>query len=401
MNKDLLKKDLTLKEIAGNICFGKPLNIFIFLTAVSLVLRVYYSILTGIRVPRGNAGNDADFFIPAAELLLSSPVQYLKEFIKMPFYIGYTSAIAAIYAVLGHSNTAVCIVQIIFSSACPFLMWKSCENFFGDRKISIICALMTAVLPINYRWDSQITSDSFGMFSSVLCILAFSVYYSAEKGNRRREISLLLLSLLGFFLMRTTAGTVIAVILIAMIMELSPKKRALIFGGLIAALVGAVLFLLTGDGVHSLEGNFDYFRKLYENGEVVQAHYFYDLKGDASDIFGIIFYRLLYYFCPLDIGVGIIGGHRLSYQLLHYLPLFPVFIFAFMGIIRGFAEKNRIAVIISWVIIVSALVQSVTEIQFDLRYRDPILPYFYMLSACEMVRFFSGIKKENNAPALE
>ena len=333
-------------------------------------------------------------------MLLSSPVQYLKEFIKMPFYIGYTSAIAAIYAASGHSNAAVCVVQIIFSSVCPLLMWKSCENFFGDRKISIICALMTAVLPINFRWDSQITSDSFGMFSSVLCIFAFSVYYSAEKGNRRREASLLLLSLLGFFLMRTNAGTVIAVILIAMIMDLSPKKRAVIFGVLITALVGAVLFLMTGNGAHSLEGNLDYFRKLYENGEVVQAYYFYDLKGNASDALGMIFYRLLYYFCPLDIGVGINGGHRLSYQLLHYLPLFPVFIWAFMGSVRGFAEKNRIAVIICWVIIVSALVQSVTEIQFDLRYRDPILPYFYILSACEMVTFSSGIKRKTSSPPL-
>lgn len=393
MNKDLLKKDFTLKELADSIFFGKPLNVFIFLTAVSLLLRAYYSILTGVRVPRGNAGNDADFFIPAAELLLTSPVQYLKEFIKMPFYMGYTSALAAIYAISGHSNIAVCVVQIIFSSLCPLLMWKSCENFWGDRRISIICGALTAVLPINYRWDSQLTSDSFGMFSSVLCVFAFSVYCSAEKGKRQRETVWLLLSLLGFFLMRTTAGTIIAVILISMAAELPTKKRVMIFGGSAVVLAAAVIFLMTGDGVHSLEGNIQYFKELYEGGEVVQAHYFYDMKGDASDIFGIIFYRLLYYFCPLDIGVGIIGGHRLSYQLLHYLPLFPVFIFTSLGVVRGMAEKKRIIVIFTWVIVISALVQSVTEIQYDLRYRDPVLPYFYMIAAFEIIHFADSIKK--------
>lgn len=394
INSESLKKSYTVKSLAKEICFAKPLKIFILLTVFSMALRVYYTMLTGLRIPNMNNNYDAGFFISGAKLLLSSPAEYFAKFIKMPFYMGYSMTLAAVYAVTGGSNAAVILLQIIFSSVCPFLIWKSCENLFGDRKISLIAALMTAVLPIGFRWVSQLTSDSFGMFSSVLCIFAFSVYNSAEKGNRRRETVWLLLSLLGFFLMRTTAGTVIAVILISMVSELPTKKRVIFFGCSAVVLAGAVIFMMTGDGIHSLEGNIQYFNELYESGEVVQAHYFYDKMGNVTDIFGIIFYRLLYYLCPYDIGVGITGGHRLSYQLLHYLPLVPVFIFAFMGGIRGFAEKNRIMVIFSWVIIFSALVQSVTEIQFDLRYRDPVLPYFYMLAAYEIIKFADSIKKK-------
>lgn len=394
INSESLKKNYTVKTLAKEICFAKPLKIFILLTGLSLSLRVYYTLLTGLRIPEMNNDYDAGFFISGANLLLSSPAEYFAKFIKMPFYMGYSMTLAAVYAVTGGSNVVVIILQIIFSSVCPFIIWKSCENFWGDRRVSIICALMTAVLPIGFRWVSQLTSDSFGMFSSVLCIFAFSVYNSAEKGNRRRETLWLLLSLFGFFLMRTTAGTVIAVILVSMVSELPPKKRIILFGSFAVVLAAAVIFMMTGDGIHSLEGNIEYFNKLYESGEVVRSHYIYDKMGNVTDIFGIIFYRLLYYLCPYDIGVGIIGGHRLSYQLLHYLPLFPVFIFAFLGAVRGAAEKNRMAVIFIWVIVFSALVQSVTEIQYDLRYRDPVLPYFYMLAACEIIKYADSLKKK-------
>lgn len=396
MNKDLLKRDFTIKELAKEICYGKPLTVFIFLTVISLLLRIFYLALTGVRVPSQSSDYDSGFFMSGARLLLTSPGEYLSKFIKMPFYIGYTVVVAAIYAISGESNLLVCIVQVIFSSVCPYMLWKSCENFFGDRRVSLVCSLMMAVLPISFRWDSQITSDSFGMFSSILCIYAFSFYCKAE--NRRRETLLLLLSLLGFFLMRTTAGSVIAVILIYMIMELPMKKRAAIFGTLAAAAVLAVIFFLKGDGVHSLQGNLDYFARLYSSGEIIQRQYYYDMQGNIGDIFGIIFYRLLFYFTSLDIGVGVMGGHRLSFQLLHYLPLFPVFNFAFVGVIRKIAEKDRISIMFIWVIIVSALVQALTEIQFDLRYRDPVLPYFYMLAACEIIRFADTLKKKTTLP---
>lgn len=395
-NKDLLKKDYTISELAQIICFGKPLHIFILLTVTALLLRIYYLVLTGVRTPDITGNYDSGFFVSGAKLLLSSPGEYLKKFIKMPFYMGYTCAVAGIYAVSAQSNAAVCVVQILFSSVCPFLMWRICENFFNDRRVSLICGLIMAVLPMNYRWDSQVTSDSFGMFSSVLCLFAFSVYYTAEKGNRRREVILLLLSLLGFFLMRTTAGTIIAVILVYMVMQLPSKKRAVIWAGVTAVCAAAVIFILNGDGVHSLGGNLNYFSELFRDGEVIRDIYYYDMKRDLSDLFGIIFYRILFFFCPYDIGVGIKGGRRLSYQLLHYLPIIPLFIFAFVGAVRGIAEKKSIVKFFLWVIILSSLVQAVTEIQYDLRYRDPVLPYFYMLAACEIIEFADSIKKKKD-----
>lgn len=388
-----LKKKYTARELITELCYSSPLSIFILFTAFSLALRIYYSVLTGIKTPNINYNYDTGFFVNGAKLLLSSPGEYFSQFITMPFYMGYTMTLAAVYAVTGGSNLAVVILQIILSSLCAFLVWKSCENFFDDRRVSFLCGAMTVILPISYRWVSQITSDCLGTFASVLCLWLFSEFIAAEKGKRRRQTILLVLSMLGFFLMRTTAITVIIVLAVAVICELPPKKRTAVFLVIAAAAAAAVILLLKDNGVHSVNDNTAYFKELFEKGEVIHMHYYYDTKGNITDLFGIVFYRLLFYFCPLDIGVGIIGGHRLSYQLLHYLPLFPVFIFTSLGVVRGMAEKKRIIVIFTWVIVISALVQSVTEIQYDLRYRDPVLPYFYMIAAFEIIHFADSIKK--------
>lgn len=411
-----INKDFSIKELFSKLCNADRKKLLIFFYVGSLLVHLIYFSVSGVCM-MGSPEEDMDsyFFINAANMLTSDFSGFINKYAGMPYYWCYILFLGIMTAIFGENYIPVIIFQIILNSASVPMLYLAVEKISDDRRIPFASSFVYMLYLSCVRWSVFIASDFLGAgFMPVCLYFLFSYLKEEDTARRNKYLIKLLISLAAYFTMRTVAVPFIVGVLIILIWNKGRKTR-IIAGGILAAVLAAVVLVLlnSGEELHSLMQNLDFFTGLYANGDIVNLLYNYVYAeftevGTASfylNCLVIIFYRFFYYWTSIDVGIN--NGRfrpRVLYSVLHYLPNVYVFGSMFLGMIIAKFRKDKESSFIraiSGLIWFCCIVQIICEINIDWRYRDIIMPMCIIVCAYGTIRMYDMLKSTSNIPQSE
>lgn len=334
---------------------------------------------------------------------------YQKTLADVPtssLYLGFVSLVAAAKLIAGSFWPQFIMIINVILGALLGIMLADLVYVFTKNKFCVYVTLVLYVFnPEIILWSRYVLSDISFIFLNFLAFyLIAKAFFQKDKKRTFYWILAFFIFIVSFFY-RATGIMMAPIILFAFF--LNSWKRQIRWKAVIPAFVLFVPVLVC---IHatvikniwalqpgkSILKDFAVF--LYQNGIVVHDRlYTYHLAPTTLwDYIFITADKFIHYFYFSD------RLFSLTHKLINYLFFVPTYVLFILGIIASvdkrihFNIKSLVAIAIA-VIIAFSLFHSMTLIDFDWRYRLPILPYMLLISGLGMKMLLQNASSKINA----
>lgn len=360
-----------------------PLGIFL----TSLGIRFLYLYLFGIKI-----GADSTFYELSSQHIIAAGYNPLALFPTPPYYWLYPYIIA-----IFHSNYFLLVIfQVILQSVVAVLMYRIGTLLYG-KKAGIIAGLIYAFLFEIFQWDTYILTDS------VFVGLLVFVLYMLTKGIAKiiSYHSLILAGgIMAVILLRPTSFPFLVALVVYLLWRLRKYRKLIILSLIIIGIVGVIIAYAIGlfESGHKFGVTYylQYFFSLYERGIVIRDRPFYDIDtawesgftASNSITFCNIFMHKLAAFWYVTV-----QDFSWPHKLFNILTLIPLYCFAILGYIYSWRNpsKHPIVKFTFQVIIFFWVFQALTEVDYDFRYRVPVLPFVILFASNGFVELWKHL----------
>lgn len=384
----MFKKSIKLLDFKEN---ENLIAIVIFFT--SFLIGISYFYFSGVII-----SPDGGFYIKSANSVISEGISFYYNNISHIYYWGYQTFLAITFLIFNKSLYAVVILQIIVQSIAAVLVFKISKFVFNSTITGLISGIIYSAFWEIFRWDVFILTES------LMCMLIVSIIYLSLKIKYNSKFSLnylilLILNLSALAITRPTALPIIVAVLILLLSNLN-RKQILIVNSviiLIALTVLTIVVLKGKDDGLSISGYFNYFARLYKDGIIVTGmpEYNYNFIKVSPNVIVFTFHTVIItIYKALMYWAFIIGRHSLIHKVINILIFIPLYLFALSGTIESFKNESKSKVKFLLLIVVFYNVfHALTEVDFDWRYRVPILPVLIILASYGIMLTLNRINK--------
>ncbi|OGY37299.1 MAG: hypothetical protein A3E36_02115 [Candidatus Andersenbacteria bacterium RIFCSPHIGHO2_12_FULL_45_11b] len=324
---------------------------------VSIAIQLLYVKITGVKM-----GGDSDFYIQGASILTNSHFSFIQL-----FYTGYPLyylAYPASLALLQNNTLLVVWVQIILHAFAGVLIYKIASRIHS-KTAGIISGFAYAFSFELFQWNTYILTDSLFIFLVVAALYLYT----------KKSWYIFIGIICGMTLLRPTAAPFLLAAAVASTWHFKKIYKILAYTMLLLTVTYSVAHILSIDAGTRLgiSGYIHYFASLFERGVLVRdrASLIIPVTWSSSlslvniyTFIKILFLRFLLFWAPA------ISDFSLPHTLINIITLIPLYIFAIFGISK-YAKRHILGIT---VIIIFWIFQSFTELDYDWRYRTPVLP---------------------------
>jgi len=331
---------------------------------------------------------DTVFYLRNASYFLANGFEGLVSQ-HIPFYYWlYPVFLSMFIKLFGNSyQSYVIVTQVILISVSCLFIYKIGADIF-NQNVGLIAALIYIFSWEIFRWAEFVLTDSMYIFLFLACI-----YYSVKIKKHLDAVSIFILGIMVclIIMLRPTA-LVLGIILgfsIAIMMYKEKKYKVLLISVGTVSIVVAILLSYSGLGnpnSYGLSWFKGYFGSLFLKGQVISGMPEYDFKfwGDlstASLAEKIGYYSLLILRRIIAFWTFYFPKFSFSHNLLSILTVFPVIVFGVFGMIKSTFVKSSTNWMLICLILLYTLFHSMTDIDYDQRYRAPILSLLTIYAA--------------------
>lgn len=338
-------------------------------------------------------GGDSGYYMGQAEKILQTGIGFYIENSYMPYYWGYPSFLALLFAFWGENLSVVVIVQILLAACCSVFIYKIIKELSGNLYIAFLLACAYSCILDVILWDGYILSDSMGMIWECLTLYFFYQFYVFRSAKQKDKIFFFICMIL-FFMTRTNSLSLLLVLAGYIIMKLPQKQKKIIVGS-IPIIAVAVIFLLLksgGDHHYGLQSLLEIFVRYYENGEIVSGRpeYDYVISGQgisAIDVLFMLLLRIKYYWSIY------FSAYSMPHKLICCMTILPIFLFSIFSVFGIIKDKKRTYYPLLAGVMAYSIIQIFTEVDFDQRYRAPIFLLLILICSYGAEWFWEKWKK--------
>lgn len=304
------------------------------------------------------------------------------------YYWLYPVFLSIIRYSLGLQSSVVIIIQIFLTSLSSILIYKISALYY-NRSTALIAAFLFIMTWQIFRWSHFILNDAIYIFLLLICIYLilllrseYNLYYLAP--------IIIILNLLLFLTPNSIVFIILSTILIAIVLMKQKKYGAISFS--VVLLVVPLLF------IHSFPDSLIRLN-LIQQGVVVPGIPQYDigmrtiLNNEA--ISSVVFYitviakRIIYFWSIY------LAPHSTMHRLFNLAWLLPLYGFGIFGIIKIAKQKtSKFFIILTLGLIIGYTVfHSLTSLDYDQRYRAPLLAILTIYASFGLNYFYSNYFK--------
>ncbi len=321
-------------------------------------------------------GGDSDFYLKGASILSNSHFSFLallREEYPV-YYIAYPFLLA-----LTQSNAlAIVLMQIALHAFATVLIYKIGTQLHS-KKAGIISGVAYAVCFELFQWNTYILTDSVFLFLIVAALFSYL----------KKSWYFLGATLLFTLFLRPTAAPLLIAVAVAASWNTKRIYKLIAYTAVLLLITGSIIYILSGDAGTRLgvSGYIHYFASLFEQGVLVRDRDSLLIPVSWTPTLSIVngvtfiqilFLRFLLFWAPA------ISDFSLPHTLLNVFTLLPIYLFGIWGISK-YAKRNILGIAILctfWVF------QSFTEIDYDWRYRTPVLAALIIFAGMSAADFF-------------
>jgi len=364
--------------------FFAPISIFL----LNLATRLVYFFRFGVR-----DGGDSWFYLHNAQTILDhvgNPLPLLEQGIY-PYYWLYPFFLIVFQL---HTPTVI-LTQVILQSLAAVLLYKIGKKLWSGP-VGFIAGVAYAFLFEVFQWDLYILTDSF-----YLAMMIASVYAVMVAIEKKTLVAWLLptISMLGLFLLRPTSVVYLASVGFLGAMPMPARFRLYVAA---LALVAAILsgWYLTAFGSQKAFGvaySVYYYKDLLRQGVVVRdrPEYTLALGWDSHvSVKNFLLTASLLEHRAVAFWRFYIPAHSFNHRIVNLFTFVPLYGLALVGGMRSFLGKqfDQRKAFLGIIILAYWVFQTLTEVDYDWRYRIPILPWVLLFAAAGAVVVFERIK---------
>ena len=364
--------------------FFAPISIFLLNVATRLV----YFFTFGVR-----DGGDSWFYMQNARIILDhygNPLALLQEGIY-PYYWLYP-----FFLVMFQTNTVVIVLlQIVLQSLAAVCLYQIGKKLWS-ASVGLIAGVAYAFFFEVFQWDTYILTDS--LFLAAVIASVYGVVVAIERKTAAAWL-LPTLSMLGLFLLRPTSVVYLASVGFLGAMPMPTRIRVYVaLLALTAVMIGGGY--LTAYGSQKAFGvaySVYYYKDLLRQGVVVRDRPEYTLALGWDSHFtvkNVLLTASLLEHRAVAFWRFYIPAHSFNHRILNLLTFVPLYGLALVGGMRSFFGRpfdQRKAFLVV-IILAYWVFQTLTEVDYDWRYRVPILPWVLLFAAAGTVVVFERIK---------
>ena len=365
-------------------------NILITVFALTILIWGSYALYSGAKM-----APDSYSYAKWADVLIANNfnvVSYQKTMDSGPtslLYIGFIGLVAMTKIIAGSFwPQLIAVINIILGTLLA-VMLADLIYIFTKSKLSVWVTFILYAFNFEIMlWSRFALSDISYMFLNFLIFYLIARAFLANNDHRARYWVVILFVFLANIFYRPTAIVMIPVVLFAFYLYNRKKDMKwkiffvfLSFFVVISMLIHAAVIknMCSLPPGKSILGDFAVF--LYQKGIVIhdRPHTYHHVPSALLDYFFITTDKFIHYFYFLD------QSFSLKHKVVNCMFFVPLYGLSVLGVISAAREQNnsikRSLVALSVIVIVSySLFHSVTLIDFDWRYRLPILPYMLFIS---------------------
>lgn len=364
---------------------------------LALIIRGIYLYNAGVAV-----SPDARYYIRCANSIMEQGISYYINSISHAYYWLYPSIVAVLLFVFKNSINAIIIFQILLQSFAAVIIYKICRTVFQNHIPGIIAGIIYAVLWELYRWDVYTLTESTNSFLVVLLVYLI-VQYKFRPENNNKYIVPIGLVILALMLIKPATLPIIVSAFIVFFSDIKFRYKYHIAGIIVVIFAGVVAFLLMNGSNDrlSVAGYFSYFDGLFRKGIIVTGmpeYNFVPFKSSGNILLSILNMLIITVYKIYAYWWIIIGRHSLVHKLLNLVMFVPLYVFSVVGVV--YSVKRGLWKRISLFIIVIAsynAFHALTEVDFDWRYRYPVIPMLIVLAAYGIYMTITAIIDFNTA----
>ena len=251
------------------------------------------------------------------------------------------------------------------------------KDFDERNKIVLLFPILLCSNFDYIDWSRFVMTDF--IFTNLLFCL-FVLFFS----NKKNEIFFFSFLLCFFFIffLRPTSIVFLIILINILVIKIFPKKKILsLFASYLIISFCWSCLLLYNDEFLSLDtkDRFNYYKNYFLDGVVVKdrEHTYVEINENILDFLYLIFLRFINYFKYMD---EMFSFRHNIYNLFAWSFLYITSFLAFKNFLK-YDQRNK-TIIISCLIIILSFTQlhSFLLIDFDWRYRTPILPFLCCIS---------------------
>lgn len=350
---------------------------------LSAAVRILYLYFIGVHI-----GGDTLFYDTNAHLVMASgynPFSLLQAGIP-PYYWLYPY----ILGLLQDNHLAIIIVQILLQGIASVLLYKIGTILF-NRQTGIIAGISFGLFFEVFQWDTYILTDSLFIF-----LLVVSAYFLVKKLPAAFATSILAVVLL-----RPTSLPLLAAVGMYGISTLRLKKKYIVVFLLVLGTSGLLLAyaldLFDPNRQYGIAYYLRYFFSLFERGIVIRDRPDYILPAawdtgfSAHNLFlflNIFLHKLAAFWYVT------VQDFSWAHKLLNIFTLVPLYCFGVLGYIYNRKEQTHINIYLFFlhVILFFWVFHALTEVDFDFRYRLPVLPFVLLFASYGFSQLLRDIK---------
>lgn len=369
--------------------FFSPSNNFLLCWIIffcAIFVRFIYFIIIGVKY-----GSDSTHYTSAADLLLRSHFNFsaLIEQGYAFFYWLYPLFLTPFQ----HNFVLVISAQIILQSIASVLIFQIASRLF-NTPTGCIAGLGYAFLWEAFQWDVYVLTDS--LFVFLLILTAFLALRALDKKNKFYW-GLFLASFGATLFLRPTLFPFLASIALFLSWHF-PRKYKLAFGIFGLSILGWCaynIFWQVPGPQFGLAPYFHYFASLFEKGIIVHDRHslIMDVRWTPGLSIENVFTfsklfaaRLAAFWLPIVPEFSF--GHKII-SLLTFIPLLSLSFFGILQALRNITDplKQRFLFFMFSTILFFWIFQALTEVDYDWRYRLPVLPFLVIFASygCTLV----------------
>lgn len=313
------------------------------------------------------------------------------EALRTPYlYLGFISFVALTKIIAGAYWQQLIVIINVISGALLAVMLADLVYIFTSSKVSTwLTFIIYAFNPEIISWSRYILSDVSYMFLNFAISYSITKAFSTKDRVRVRYWAITIFVLLVSIFYRPPGTIMIPIVLFAFYINQRKKEmRWKPFFTFFALFILAFIFIhaavikniwsmqsYTGNG-----GVKGFIVFLYKNGIIIhdRPHTYHNAPSALLDYVFITIDKFIHYFYFSD---------RLfssTHNVVNYLYFVPLYVLSILGVLivkRESSSIKRSLIALSAIVIVAySLSHSVTIIDFDWRYRLPILPYLIFVA---------------------
>lgn len=317
-------------------------------------------------------GGDSEFYLQGGSILSHSHFSFstLMHTGYPLYYLAYPTVLALV-----QSNIILAVwIQILLHTFASVLMYRIASRIHSATA-GVISGILYILCFELFQWNTYILTDSIFIF---LIVTALHLY--TKKSSYAFIGTLCLMALL-----RPTAAPFLIAAGIAATWQYKKSHRIIGYVTLLSIISLSVIYILsqTAGTRLGVSGYIHYFASLFERGILVRdrpsllLHVAWTPSLSIMNVYTfmkILFLRILLFWAPA------ISDFSFTHTALNTLTLIPIYILSILGISKY--KKRHILGIA--VIIVFWIFQSFTELDYDWRYRTPVLPALIIFAGMGM-----------------